>query len=92
MSGGQLRHHIDEGDVEEDAGGGGEHPGGEVADVAQGQPSQHADEGEDGGEDVVEDRLLDCHTRFQQHRKVSLNGSGQGQLCLCHLEGEYCLS
>ena len=71
MSGGQLRHHIDEGDVEEDAGGGGEHPRGEVADVAQGQPSQHADEGEDGGENVVEDRLLDCHTRFQQHRKVS---------------------
>ena len=71
MSGGQLRHHIDEGDVEEDAGGGGEHPGGEVADVAQGQPSQHADEGEDGGENIVEDRLLDCHASFEQHCKVS---------------------
>lgn len=42
--------------------------------VAQGQPGQHANEGEDGGEDVVEDRLLDCHARLEQHCKVTWVG------------------
>ena len=68
---GELRHHVDERDVEEDARGGCEHPGGEVVEVAKGEPEQHADEGQDGGEDVVEDRLLDCHASFEQHCKVS---------------------
>ena len=42
---GELRHHVDERDVEEDARGGCEHPGGEVVEVAKGKPEQHADEG-----------------------------------------------
>ena len=74
MTGGQLRHHINEGDVEEYAGGGSKHPGGEVVKVAQGKACQHAHEGQDGGEDVVEDRLLDCHAGFQKHCKVSWFG------------------
>ena len=42
-----------------------------MVEVAEGQPDEHPHEGEDGGEDVVEDRLLDCHASFQKHGKVS---------------------
>ena len=42
-----------------------------MVEVAQGETREHAHEGQDGGEDVVEDRLLDCHPSFQQHCKVS---------------------
>ena len=45
-----------------------------MVEVAEGQPGEHADEGEDGGEDVVEDRLLDCHPRLEQHCKVTWVG------------------
>ena len=71
MPRGQLWHHVNERHIKKDARSGCKHPGGEVVQVAQGQPGQHADEGEDGGENVVEDRLLDCHPSFEQHCKVS---------------------
>ena len=74
MSRGELRHHIDEGHIKKDAGGGGKHPGGEVVQVAQGQSGQHAHEGKDRGEDIVEDRLLDCHARLEKHCKVTWIG------------------
>lgn len=37
---------------------------------AKKQPDNHSDEGEDGGEYVVEDGLLDRHPGLEQHRKV----------------------
>ena len=46
-----------------------------MVEVAEGQPDEHPHEGEDGGEDVVEDRLLDCHPRLEQHCKVPWIGS-----------------
>ena len=45
-----------------------------MVEVAQGETREHAHEGQDGGEDVVEDRLLDCHPSLEQHCKVSWFG------------------
>ena len=62
---GEFRHHVHQRNVEEDAGRGAEYPGRDVTEAAQQQSCGHPYEGEDGGEDVVEDRLSHRHPCLQ---------------------------
>ncbi|KAF2987397.1 hypothetical protein EK904_002435 [Melospiza melodia maxima] len=72
----QEPYHVDQGHVEEHAGGDGEDPQGDVVGVlAHGRADQHADVGHHGRQQVVYDGLLHRHPRLQQHRKVTCGDS-----------------
>lgn len=61
VAGGELRHHVHQGHVQEDARRGCEHPGGEGVEGTQEEADDHADTGQDRGEDVVEHSLHRIH-------------------------------
>ena len=67
---GQLRHHVHQRHVQEDARRGREHPGGEVVDGPEKQANNHPDEGQHGGEYIVEYCLFYRHSGLEQHGKV----------------------
>ena len=61
VAGGEFWHHVHQGHVEEYASCGGEHPGGEGVEGTQEEADDHADTGQDRGEDVVEHSLHRIH-------------------------------
>lgn len=72
MSWGQLWHHIHQRHIEEDPRCGWEEPRGDLREGGGDQEAKdHANHGQDGGEDVVEYGLLDCHPGLDEHGKVS---------------------
>ena len=71
VAGGDLRHHVHQGYVQEDSRRGAEYPGCDVTEASQHESCGHPYEGEDGGEDVVEDRLPHRHPGLQQHGEIS---------------------
>ena len=57
VAGGELRHHVHQGHVQEDAGRGCEHPSWEAVDGPQEEANYHPHAGQDWGQDVVEHSL-----------------------------------
>ena len=69
---GQLRHHVHQSHVQEDARRRREEPRGNLGQGgADQQAEDHAHHGQEGGEYVVEDGLLDRHPGLDQHGEVA---------------------
>ena len=69
---GQLRHHVHQSHVQEDARRRREEPRGDLGQGgADQQAEDHAHHGQEGGEYVVEDGLLDRHPGLDQHGEVA---------------------
>ena len=66
----QLRHHGDQGHVEEDPDRAGEEPGGKVPLSAQDEADQEAEEGEYWGDKIIEDSNLDGHPGVKEQSEV----------------------
>ena len=64
-------HHVDEGYVEKEAGGGAKDPIGGVGNVADQNAGDHAEETKDGRNHVVRQRLLRRHAGFQENREIA---------------------